>query len=107
MAEETKTRLEAVRTKLDEERKMHFLETAQHEGRFEPGQREHIEKFFEADEEACRKHVAAMPKNDDLAREYGSDENEAEETEETRQLADEQEKRVVSSLTGIPLEEVS
>jgi hypothetical protein len=107
MAEETKTELAATRRELADERKKTFIETALTEGRFEPGQREHFEKQFSADEASTRAFVATLPKNDTLAREFGSDENSAEETEETRQLADDQQKQVVSTLTGIPLEEVS
>jgi hypothetical protein len=107
MAEAAQSAVKSVEQKLAETERRHFIETALSEGRFEPGQREHFEKQFAADEASTRAFVATLPKNEDLAREYGSDENTAEDTEETRQLADDQQKQVVSSLTGIPLEEVS
>ena len=106
MAETATQKADAAEKHLAETERRHFIETALSEGRFEPGQREHFERQFDADEKSTRAYVATLPKNDDLAREYGSDEETVEETEETRKLEDAQSKRVISSLTGVPLEEV-
>jgi hypothetical protein len=106
MAEETKTKLDATTKLLANSGRDTFIERALSEGRFEPGQRGEIEKFYDADPEACRKYVASIEKNDKLAREYGSDDAEAEKTDEERQLEDDREKQAIATEFGIPLEQV-
>ena len=81
MAEAATKRAEATEQRLNATEKRHFITTALGEGRFQAGQSEHIEKMYDADEEACRAYVATLEKDETLAREFGSDENSAEETE--------------------------
>lgn len=64
--------LEAANRRAFEAERNVVIETALREGRFEPGEREGWERSYEANPESVANAIARMPKNDTLAREFGS-----------------------------------
>jgi Mu-like prophage I protein len=66
LADETKRRLEAERARV--------IEGALRDGKFTPGEREGWERRYETSPDATADVISKLPKNDELAREYGSGE---------------------------------
>ena len=59
-----------------------FLDAAESAGKITPAAREQYERFYSLDEEETRKTIEELPVNEVLLREYGSDENGLEGTDE-------------------------
>ena len=99
-ADERARKLEAQLATKDRD---HFVDAVLREGKDEPGQREHIEKFYEKDPELARAFYANRRPDETLAREYGADSDVTEEEAEAAEKLYEQE---TAARLGIPVEQV-
>lgn len=84
---ETKTAVATLTERLRLQDRKAFVDQILREGRAEPGQRDQIEKMYDASEQAARDYFAAAPVNEALLREFGAADGD-EQTEEQAELAD-------------------
>jgi hypothetical protein len=99
-ADERARKLEAQLATKDRD---HFVDAVLREGKDEPGQREHIEKFYETDPELARAFYANRRPDETLAREYGAD---SDVTAEELEAENKQYEAETAARLGIPAGQV-
>lgn len=105
LAEKADERTRTLEQDLKSERGRNFVELALREGKITPGQRKSVLAMYETNPEAAREFVAEAIPNEDLAREYGSDDEEIV-TEEQRKLEQKNADADTAARLGIPEEQL-
>ena len=98
-------RSRSLEEELRTERRDNFVELTLREGKIAPGQRKTLEALYDANPTAARAFVDEAPANEDLAREYGTDDDTMV-TEEQRKLEAEAADADTSARLGIPAGEL-
>jgi hypothetical protein len=107
-ARQAEERAAATADELRLERRARFVEQAIRDGKIAPGQREALERLYDADPEGVQKLVEAAPVNEMLRTEYGSDADldpESPERKAQEELARAFEQDLARRL-GVPVEEL-
>lgn len=106
-AKEADERSRRLESELADEKKRSFVESVLRDGKAQPGQRAEIELMYDASPDVARKYFDTVQANDDLAREYGSDEEGDLSTPEAEEKRDLSERERIARDFGLDLEEVA